>query len=141
MLQLQIITPEKIVFEDTVDEVIAPTTEGQISILANHIGLMTQIEPGELTTKKGGTIHHIAITGGFLEVKNNTVSILADYAVRSEHIEAAKALEAQKRAEQKMKEAKEKSSDRDFALAEAEFRRAILELKVVTKRKPRLQNS
>lgn len=135
MILLEIITPERIVYKDDVDEVIAPTVSGQITILPHHVNLFTKIEPGELTVKKGKSSQFLAITGGFLEVADNKISILADYAVRSEEIEAAKAIEAQKRAEQLMKQAKEKESQRDFALAESELRKAILELKVVTKRK------
>ncbi len=128
----EIITPEKIVFQDEVAEVIVPTVSGEISILPNHATLLSQITHGELTIKKDGKEYSLAVTGGFLDVNNNKVSILADYAVRSEDIEIAKAQEAQKRAEKAMQE---KGSDRDFALAEAQFRRAILELKVANKRR------
>ena len=131
-LHLEIITPEKIVYKEDVDELIAPTVKGQISILTNHIGLLTQIEPGELIIKKGGREYFIAITGGFLEVKNNNISILADYAVRSEDIEVAKAEQAQKRAEKIMAE---KVSEKDFAIAQSELRRSLLELKVAGRRK------
>ena len=77
----------------------------------------------------------MAVTGGFLEVNNNNVSILADYAVRSEAIEVAKAMDAQKRADKIMKESGEKVSKKDFALAQAEFLRSILELKVSSRRR------
>lgn len=134
-LILEIATPEKIVYQNEVDEVIVPTINGQITILPNHINLLTKIEPGELTIKKGKATEFLAITGGFLEVVKNKITILADYAVHSEEIEAAKALEAQKRAQELMKQAKERASQKDFALAEAELRKAILELKVVNKRR------
>lgn len=136
-LSLEVITPQKVVLKDEADEIIAPTTTGQIAILPNHIGLLTKIEPGELIIKKGNTREFFAITGGVLEVSQNKVTVLADYAVRSEEIEIAKAIEAQKRAEQLMKQAKEKESERDFAIAETELRRAILELKVAHKRRIR----
>ena len=128
----EIITPEKIVFQDEVNEVIVPTTTGEVSILPNHATLLSQIAPGELIIKKDNKEHSLAITGGFLDVNNNKVHILADYAVRSEDIEIAKAQEAHKRAEKAMQE---KGTDQDFAMAEAQFRRAILELKVAHKRK------
>ncbi|MBI4100113.1 F0F1 ATP synthase subunit epsilon, partial [Candidatus Microgenomates bacterium] len=69
--------------------------------------------------------------------EKDKITILADYAVRSEEIEVAKAIEAQKQAEKLMKDAKEKASEKDFALAESELRRAILELKVAHRRKPK----
>ena len=128
----EIITPEKIVFQDEVNEVIVPTTTGEVSILPYHATLLSQIAPGELIIKKDNKQHSLAITGGCLDVNNNKVHILADYAVRSEDIEIAKAQEAHKRAEKAMQE---KGTDQDFAMAEAQFRRAILELKVAHKRK------
>lgn len=132
----EIITPEKIVFQEEVDEITAPTATGEITILPNHVGLLTKIVPGELTIKKGAQTRFFAVTGGFLEAEKDRITILADYAVRSEEIEVAKAIEAQKRAERLMKEAKEKASEKDFALAESELRRAILELKVSHRRRP-----
>lgn len=131
----EIITPEKVVFKDDVDEVIIPTTTGEVTILPNHISLLTQIAPGELTIKKAGKDQYLAVTGGFLEVAKNIVTLLADYAVRSEEIEVAKAQEAQKRAEKLMQE---KTSDRDFAMAESQFKRALLELKVASKRRRKI---
>lgn len=131
----EIITPEKTVLKDEVDEVIIPTTTGQIAILPNHASLFTQVEQGEIIVKKNNKEQYLAVTGGFLEVNKNIAVLLADYAVRSEEIEVSKALEAQKRAEKTIKEAQEKVSKKDFALAESEFRRSILELRVANKRR------
>lgn len=135
MLHLEVVTPEKVIYKDEVNEVIVPTVDGHIGILPNHVPLITQIIPGELTIKKSGKDTFLAITGGFLEVANNTVSIIADYAVRSEHIEIAKALEAQKRAEEILKKKSEQMSEKDFALAQGELRKAITELKVARRRR------
>lgn len=134
MLQLDIITPEKTIYSDTIDALVVPTTSGEITILPNHVPLITQIASGEMTIKKQSKDQHIAITGGFLEVSNNKITILADYAVRSEEIETAKAEEAKKRAE---KLVSEKIGKEDFAEAEAQLRKSLLELKIVTKRKHR----
>lgn len=131
----EIITPEKITFKEEVKEVTVPTTTGQITVLPNHVSLVTEVAAGELVVKRNNAIEYLGVTGGFLQVNNNKATILADYAVRSEEINVQKAMEAQKRAEQLMKTAKEKSNDRDFARAETEFLRAIMELKVAGKRK------
>jgi|SRR5581483_1327078 len=131
----EIITPEKITFKEEVDEATIPTSTGQITVLPNHVSLVSQVIPGELIIKKSGRTEYLGVTGGFLEVNNNRVTLLADYAVHSEDINVQKAMEAQKRAEQLMKDAKEKSNDRDFARAETEFLRAIMELKIAEKRK------
>jgi len=131
---LEIITPEKVVLTDEVSEVIVPTESGQIAILPKHVGLFSKIVPGELIVKKGENEQIIAITGGFLEVSKNKVTILADYAIRAENIEVAKALEAKERAEELMKE---KTTERESAMIEGQLRRAILELKVAGKHKTR----
>ncbi|MCL4354096.1 ATP synthase F1 subunit epsilon [Patescibacteria group bacterium] len=131
-LHLEVITPEKIVYKEEVDEVIIPTENGQIAILPNHVGLVTRVTPGEMIVKSGKNEHLMAITGGFLEVVDNKVSILAEYAIRAEDVEVAKAQEAQKRAENKIKE---KATEHDFRVAEAELQKALLQLRVATKKK------
>lgn len=131
-LLLEIITPEKIILKDEVDEIIVPTITGEIAILANHAQLFTKINQGELVIRKNGKDQLFAILGGFLEVIDNHVNILADYAVRAEDIEIAKAQEAQERAKQKMKQ---KDTEQDFRVAEAELRKSLLQLKVARKHK------
>jgi len=133
-LLLEIITPEKIVFKDEIDEAIIPTVNGEIAILPYHIGLVTQVAPGELIIKKNNRRQSIAITEGFLEVNNNHISILANYAIQTDNINVEKAKVAKERAEKLMKE---KASDRDFRIAEGELRKAILELKVAYKHRKR----
>ncbi len=133
-LHLEIVTPIKQIYKEEIDEIIVPTINGQITILPNHVGLLTKIEPGELIIRKNSSIQSLAITGGFIEVANNKITILADYAVRSEEIEAAKAEEARKRAEKLLQE---KLEEKDFIQAEADLRRALLELKIVHKRRER----
>lgn len=134
-LLLEIITPEKVIYKDEVDEIIVPTENGEIAILPNHINLLTQVNPGELIIKKGTSQQYLAITGGFLEVQGNKISILAEYAVKAQDIEVARSMEAKKRAEKVMSE---KSTDNELRIAQAEMIKAILELKVATKHKKRL---
>jgi F-type H+-transporting ATPase subunit epsilon len=134
-LLLEIITPEKVIYKDEVNEVVVPTVNGEIAILPNHINLLTQVNPGELIIKKGDAKAYMAITGGFLEVQNNKISILAEYAVKAQDIEVARAIEAKKRAEKVMSE---KSTDNELRIAQAEMIKAILELRVATKHKKRL---
>ncbi len=134
-LLLEIITPEKTVFKDEVSEVVVPTVNGEIAILPNHIDLLTQINPGELIVKKGSTQQSLAITGGFLEVSDNKVSILASYAIKAQDIEIARATEAKKRAEKIMTE---KTTDNELKIAQGELIKAILELKIATKHRRRV---
>lgn len=133
-LLLEIITPEKVVYKDEVDEVVVPTANGEIAILPNHISLLTQVNPGEMIIKKGTSQQYLAITGGFLEVQSNKISILAEYAIKAQDIEITRAMEAKKRAEKIMSE---KSTDNEIRIAQAEILKAILELKVATKHKRR----
>ena len=131
-LTLDIITPQSKVYSGEADEVIVPTVTGEIGILPNHISLFTQILPGELRVKNGGKTDFFAIMGGYLEVTNNQVSVLGDYAIRAEDIEVAKAEQAKIRAE---KARQEKVSLEDLATIEADLRRSLLELKVATRRR------
>lgn len=132
MLHLTVVTPEKQLLSEEVNEVIIPTTNGELTILPEHTALLAQLTPGELVIKKANRTDHLVVVGGFLEVGKNMVTILADYAVSGKDISEAAAQQARDRAEKAMKE---KKSDVDFATAEAEFRRAILELKVAKRQK------
>jgi len=132
---LKIVTPEKVTFEGEIDEVIVPTVTGEIAILPHHVDLLSQVSEGEITIKIKGKEQHVAVTSGFLQISNDTVTLLADYAVRSEEINTQKALEAQKRAEETLKKKAETLNERDLALAQSEMRRAILELKVAHRRR------
>ena len=134
-LYLSIITPEKVVYKDEITEVVVPTVNGEITILPNHINLLTQVNPGELIIKKGTTAQYLAITGGFLEVSSNKISILASYAIKAQDIEVARAQDAKKRAEKIMNE---KATGNDFKIAQGELIKAILELRIATKHKRRL---
>lgn len=134
-LYLSIITPEKVVYKDEVDEVVVPTINGEIAVLPNHVDLLTQVSPGELIVKKGSGQQYLAITGGFLEVEDNKISILTDYAIKAQDIEVARAQEAKKRAEKLMEE---KTSDNDLRIAQGEMIKAILELRIATKHKRRV---
>lgn len=131
-LTLSILTPQSEVYSGEADEVIVPTVTGEIGILPNHVSLLTQILPGELRVKNGGKTSSFAIMGGYLEVANNTVNVLGDYAIRAEDIEVAKAEQAKARAE---KAKSEKVSKEDFATIEADLRRSLLELKVAHRRR------
>lgn len=130
MLHIRVITPENIVIDQDADEIILPTTTGEIAILPNHVPLVTQIAPGVMTIKSHGKEEPLAVDGGFVQITDKTVSILADFATHARDISVAKAEEAKKAAEKAMRERK---SDIDFAQAEAEFRRAILELKAANR--------
>ena len=133
IMLLQIITPQNVILKDEIEELVVPTATGEITILPNHVSLLTKIKPGELLIKRNRKSSFFAITGGFLEIKENKITILADYAIRAEDIEVAKAKQAQERAQDAMRQ---KGSVRDFAQAESQLTRALLELHVAKRRRP-----
>jgi len=132
--KLDIVTAERVVFSDDVDEVVAPGVEGQLGILPHHAPLMTMLLPGELLVRKGGEEFYLAISGGFLEVRPDRIIVLADAAERVEEIDVARAEEAKRRAEERLSE---QVPGVDAARAEAALRRSLVRLKVVARRKRR----
>lgn len=137
---LEILSPEGEIFKDDVNEVTLPTSQGEISILPNHAPLFTKLTEGEAVIKSKDKNVFIALTGGFLEVSKNKVTILADYAVRSEKIEREAVEHAKKKAEELLAQ-KEKMSKVDFATAEKDLKKAILELHISEKVKKRYRSS
>ena len=105
-LTLEIVTPEARVYSDTIDTVVIPTVEGEVGILPGHIPLLTQVEHGELRVTKGGQTSWLAVGGGFAQVDNDRVSILAEHAIAEEKIDEHAVETAMKRAEQELREAK-----------------------------------
>lgn len=131
-LTVNVLTPQAQVFSGEAEEVLVPSVNGELGILPNHASLLTQVMPGEIQVKTGSKTQSIAIMGGYIEVNNNVVNILGDFAIRAEDIEIAKVEQAKDKAE-KLK--KEKISQEDLASIEADLRRSILELKVARKNK------
>jgi len=132
-LNLEIVTAERPVYSDDVDIVIAPGIVGQLGIVPNHDALMTILEPGELCVRKGSEESFIAISGGYLEVLNNKVVILADAAEHAEEIDMARAEAAKQRAQERLQH----PTEMDSARAEAALRRSIARIKVAERRRRR----
>lgn len=87
-LHLEIVTPEKKVFDDAVEVVTIPTASGEVGILPNHAPLISTLKPGILSYTTKGATERMVIAGGFIEINSNKVSILADVAERSDEIDA-----------------------------------------------------
>jgi F-type H+-transporting ATPase subunit epsilon len=119
---IEIVAAERRVLEDDVDEVLAPTPKGQVGILPRHAAMLTLLVPGELRLKKGGDETILAVGGGFLEVNDNRVVILADSAERAEEIDVARAEEARRRAVARITS---HSRDIDLERAQAALRRSL----------------
>ena len=132
--RLDVVTAEREVFSDEVDEVVANGVEGQLGILPHHAPLMTTLMPGELLIKKGGEEFYLAVSGGFIEVRPDRIIVLADTAERVEEIDVARAEEAKRRAEERLAEG---APGVDTARAEAALRRSLLRLRVAQRRRRR----
>jgi F-type H+-transporting ATPase subunit epsilon len=102
-LQLDIVTPEKKIFSDTVDHVYLPGADGEMGILPMHAGLVTALQPGELRYLHHGKIEKLAIGSGFAEVTQSKVIVLTDMALGETDIDELATEEAIKRAEEKLK--------------------------------------
>lgn len=99
MIKLEIVTPEKKVFDDSVDSVTIPTATGEIGILPNHVPLISSLKSGILSYTKGTTTEKMVISGGFIEVSGNKASILANIAETSEEIDRDSARQEREAAE------------------------------------------
>ncbi len=134
-LQLSIVTPERIVFEDEVDSVSAMTQMGEVTILPGHVPLVANLQAGELRLKKNGSESYLVASTGFLHVQSgNKIVILADTAERVEELELGKIEEARDRA-RKLLDEKRHVDDVAFANAAAMLERELARHRVVTKRK------
>jgi len=134
-LKVDIVTAERLVYsEEGVERLIVPGVEGELGVLTLHAPLLTMIQPGVLRIVKGGDEVEMAITGGFIEVRQNRVTILADAAERAEEIDTVRAEEARRRAQRRLEE---RASEEDLARAEASLARSLARLKVVERRRRR----
>lgn len=136
-MHLEIITPEKSVLNEEIDELLVPTAKGQIGILPHHINLVTEIISGEMIIRTNGKDRFYAITGGFLEVKKDKVTILADYAEHAQDIDTAKAQEAQSRAQELLSKKRDILSHEEIISLEAELRRSLLQQHIAQRHKRR----
>ena len=132
-MKLEIVTAERLVYEDQVNSVVAPGIEGQLGILPHHAALLTTLQPGELTIRKEGEEDvYMAISGGFLEVMNNRVVVLADTAERVDEIDEGRAEEAKRRAEEQLDT---RTEDVNLERALTAIMRSQTRLKLVRRRR------
>ena len=137
MLHLQIITPEKTVFDDEVSQVGLTTETGQITVLPHHVGLITAIEPGEIIFEHHHKINRLAGGFGFAEIAKDEVKVLVDLAAPEEEIEERKIEEAKKQAEEALKQS-HLLSEEEYATAAANLQKALAQLKIKRRRHQRV---
>jgi len=134
-LHLEVITPERRVYEEDVDMVIAPASEGYVGILPHHTPLFTTLGPGEFRVKRGGVEEILAVFGGFMDVRGDHVVVLTDVAEHAEEIDLRRAEESRERAQQVL--AAGPISVADEQRARAALQRALVRLRVSERRRRR----
>jgi F-type H+-transporting ATPase subunit epsilon len=132
MLNLEIVTPEKKVLSETVDAVTIPTTSGEVGILQNHSPLISSLKAGILSYSKGGATERMVIAGGFVEVSQNNVSILADTAETAGEIDVESARIERDAAEREL--SAWKGSTEDSTTQRERYERAQARLSLVSGR-------
>ena len=133
-LHLEIVTPERKVFSDTVDNVYLPATEGEMGVLELHVPLVTPLSPGELRYSKDGTTHELAVGDGFLEVTGQKVVVLTDLAVADVDIDEDAVEKAMKRAEEALAQS-EHMDHEEMATLQASIAKSMAQLKLKRKRR------
>jgi F-type H+-transporting ATPase subunit epsilon len=126
-MKLEIVTPDGKAYSDDVEMVTLTGVQGEMGILPQHVHLMTKLVPGEIVVRKGGRDSFLAVGGGLVEVTGSRVSVLTDMAVAAESIDEAKAEEARRRAEARLRE---KLSAEEVASTNASLARSLAQLKV-----------
>ncbi len=140
-IKLKIVTPERLVLEEIVDQVSIPTTLGEVTILPRHIPLITGLTSGDVVALTSGEYIPMAISGGFVEIRKDEdgstlVAILADFAEHISEISDEKIEEAKARAEE-LKKQMENKEVVDFEHFEAELERSLTRVKIADKWKTR----
>ena len=131
-LKLEIVTPEATVYSQEVEYVILTGVEGQMTVLPQQSRLMTQLVPGEMVVRRGGQDEFLAVGEGLVQIMADSVAVLTDMAVAAANIDEAKAEEARRRAEARLKE---KLSAEEVASVNASLARSLAQIQVKRRRR------
>ena len=132
-LLLEIVTPERLAYSDTVDAVNLPGIEGELGVLPHHAPLVSMLGVGELRIRKGGSEESFAIVGGFLQVRPDKVVVMAETADMASEIDLEKAQQARRDAEQAL-ESGARTDAVDLSAARAALQQALLRIRVAERR-------
>ncbi len=125
---LEIVTPDRLVLSEEVDEVTAPGVEGEFGVLPGHTPFLTTLKVGELTFRKGKEIHHMAVSWGYAEITPKKVTILAEAAEIAAEIDIERAKAAMEKAEKELK--KLSKEDKDYLIEAARLEKSLIRLQV-----------
>jgi F-type H+-transporting ATPase subunit epsilon len=134
-MHVEVVTAERELYNGEADELIAPGSEGEMGILPRHAALLSTLKAGQMLIKLGGLEEPLFVSGGFIEVSNNQVTVLADAAEHAEEIDQARAEAARRRAQELLEQT---TSDTERADLAAALERAISRLRVaeLVRRRP-----
>jgi len=127
-IQLEIVTPERRLLEEPVDEVVLPSTEGYLGVLPGHAPLLALLDAGEVSYRVGNERRFLAVSGGYAEVLRSSVSVLARTGELAEEIDVDRAEKAREQAEAKLEG--DGGSEHAFRRAEVRLKRALARLRV-----------
>src|SRR5262249_21659262 len=130
-LKLEIVTPDGTIYSEDVEMVTLPGVVGQMGVYPQHVPLMTEMVPGEISVHQASREYYLAVGEGLIEISGDHVSILTDMAVAAEKIDEAKVEEARQRAEARLRE---KISDEEVASVNASLARSLAQLQVKRRR-------
>jgi F-type H+-transporting ATPase subunit epsilon len=130
-IRLKVVTPGRLVLDEEVDEVTAPGVKGEFGVLPNHISFLTLLEPGEMSYKQGTTRRFLAISGGYAEVLDNVMTVLAPAAEFGIEIDVNRARVAREQAERRLSEIH--FEDKNFPAAQQALRKSLVRLQVAGK--------
>jgi F-type H+-transporting ATPase subunit epsilon len=131
-LQLEIVTPERLAYSDTVDAVQLPGAEGEMGVLPHHAPLLATLGVGELRIRKGAEEEVFAIVGGFVQVRPDKVVVMAETADMASEIDLEKAQEARREAERALESGYHEGAD--LAVARAALQQALLRIRLAERR-------
>ena len=131
-MRLEIVTAERVVYSEDIDVLVAPGAAGELGILPNHAPLLTTLNPGEIRVTANGAETYMFVSGGFLEVLGNRVTILANAAEQADEIDEDRAEIALRRAQERIASA---PADMDLERALASMRRSAARLGVARRRR------
>ncbi len=129
-VHIDVVSAEASIFSGEAEFVVAPASGGEVGIYPNHAPMISTIKPGALRIKQANVAQEtlIFISGGLLEVQPGVVTVLADTAIRGNDLDEAKAIAAKERAEEAMRN---RSSDIDYASAQAELSEAVAQIQTI----------
>ena len=130
-IQLEVVTPERRVLADPVDMVTVPGLGGELGILPGHTPLISQLQTGVLTYVTDGKSSQLHVSGGFVEVRDDHVSVLAEVAERPEEIDAARARLSRDQLEKQINAWS--GTEEDLAIAKTEFERSVVRMQLASR--------